>query len=132
MAAGGRSFGDLERDPQSPLAITSGEFPEIDRYFTGHDRASDRQFVVIRGPETGITYFYAGTEHHLGLIARGDFNGDGIEDFLVAFSYNGGGSLTTTELLVLSRKTVDSAIQPVACILAYQACKLEPSRTVLP
>lgn len=125
LAAGGRSFGDLERNKKLSISVAE-DSPE--RYFEGHESASDHILVILRreSSENAITYFFAGYENTLRLIARGDFNRDGVEDFLVFFAFSGAGTATDAELLILSRQTDSATIEPVACVLGYKPCELGP------
>jgi hypothetical protein len=131
LPGNGRSLRDLARDVTPPITIVSA-VSSTDRYYYGHDLVSDREIEVVDGGKDTLEYFYDGVSNSLTLLARGDFTGSGLEEFLVFYSLNGGGTLTIGELLVLGRTSETAPIAPVGCILAYGPCELEPELKLLP
>lgn len=131
FATGGRSLRDLARDVTPPIIIAPAVYP-LERYYDERELASDRQIAVVNYDKETIEYFYNGVRNSLSLLARGDFTGSGLEEFLVFYGYDGGGSLGIGKLLVLGRTSDTAPIAPVGCVLAYQPCELDASLKSLP
>jgi hypothetical protein len=77
-------------------------------------------FATTRVSPYETRFIVFGIEYKLKVIARGDFTGNGVEDFVaeLSFSPTGPGSgtgLKGDSLLILSRQAGQRAIAPVAC-----------------
>ena len=107
-----------DRLPWQVAMITSGA--EAERIAAGRPDATWRQ--ALFGPLTDFSscgtycgrYGDPGAEQVVQLVARGDFDGDGIEDMLLSSSDAAkGGSYRAVRMFVLTRRQADGRVELV-------------------
>ena len=109
LARNGRSFGDLESDPHRQLLIRKGPIPA-----RSADEDDNGDLIINSQSPYEINYTYDGFFNSLSVIARGDFTGEGVEDFLVSFHYAPiEGSFQSTSAVILTRHPGRRVIEPV-------------------
>lgn len=124
------SLGDVESRANAPLAIyrgdpgvsTADDPNEVER--AGGDLILSTEAVA----KNVLKYSNGDYDHNLHVLARGDFNGDGIEDFVVYdFSRIWFGTGVDGGLAIYTRITEHSPIEPI-CALNIESCYLvEPA-----
>jgi len=128
----GRSIGDLLKGTKPAIILTNAPVPDRSNGDDAED--TDPHLYIYEGDSTPnrVVYTYQGYSMQLELIARGDIMGDGVEEYLAYYTAHvNSGTETDALLLVLSRRSANATIAPVACISSTKGdCYADPIPTL--